>query len=78
MRLTVDHPYHSLYHIYALANGNRDALGRRMQGHVRPGCTLYACNRAHAGVATYLEAYFVSNVQAHGCRQLTACSFLLL
>ena len=36
LRLAVDHPYHSLYHLFALANGNRDRHGRRLEkGHVR-------------------------------------------
>lgn len=37
LRLAVDHPYHSLYHLFALANGNRDRHGRKIQrGQVPP------------------------------------------
>jgi hypothetical protein len=53
VRLTIDHPYHSLYHIYALANGNRDALGRRIQGHVSSDCTQYAYACIQARTAYY-------------------------
>lgn len=37
LRLAVDHPYHSLYHLYALANGNRDQLGRKLTGQADSG-----------------------------------------
>jgi hypothetical protein len=49
LRLALDHPYHSLYHLYALANGNRDALGRRMQGQVRATSIVrsYLCSPHH-------------------------------
>jgi hypothetical protein len=72
VRLTVDHPYHSLYHIYALANGNRDALGRRMQGHVRPGCTLCACKRLRIG-----HSMPCVQMCRHSCRQLTGVQMQL-
>ena len=32
LRVACDHPYHSLYHLFALKNGNRDRWGHIIHG----------------------------------------------
>ena len=61
LRLAVDHPFHTLYQIFALKNGNRGKDGREIQAGDVHGVMSITVDRDKVAAATNLLRTVASN-----------------